>query len=73
MILDGEKSIFSCFNPYSYLTRDGHKMNTFMETRLVELNKEIDTQIERIQNNQNRELLEVVYLFFDEKKIIIPE
>jgi hypothetical protein len=36
-----------------------------MKRRMAYLHKEIDRQIERISNEENNELLEIEYLFYD--------
>ncbi len=66
MMLHGGKFVFVRFNPHSYIATDGKKKNPFMETRLVELKKVIDSQLERIVHNQNTGLVEIVKLYYDE-------
>jgi len=59
------KYIFIRFNPDSYKDKNGKKCNPSISTRLLTLKEEIDTQIKRIQNEENNDLLEIKYLYFD--------
>ena len=59
------KYIIIRFNPDSYVNKKGVKTNPYISARLEELKKEMDKQIKRIENNENSELLEVVYLYYD--------
>ena len=43
----------------------GTRKNPYMKRRMEYLEKEINTQIERINNEENNDLLEIVYLFYD--------
>jgi hypothetical protein len=36
-----------------------------MKTRMVYLENEINSQIDRIGNEENKELIEIVYLFYN--------
>ena len=40
--------------------------NPLTETRMNKLTDTIDTQIKRITNNENTDLLEIIHLFYDE-------
>ena len=62
----GGKFIFIRFNPDKYKDVDGCVKNPRIATRLTNLHAEIDKQLLRIKNNENRETLEVVYLYYDE-------
>lgn len=59
------KYIFIRFNPDSYNDKNGKKCNPSISTRLFKLKEEIDNQIKRIENEENNDLLEVKYLYFD--------
>jgi hypothetical protein len=59
------KYIFIRFNPDSYNDKNGKKCNPSISTRLLILKEEIDKQIKRIQNEENNDLLEIKYLYFD--------
>jgi hypothetical protein len=65
MMLHGGKFIFVRLNPDPY--RDAHfkQQNPPMEDRLETLGAELKKQIQRIQKGKNKELVEVVYLYFD--------
>ena len=59
------KYIFIRFNPDSYNDKNGKKCNPSISTRLFKLKEEIDKQIKRIETEENNDLLEVKYLYFD--------
>ena len=59
------KYIFIRFNPDSYNDKNGKKCNPSISTKLLTLKEEIDKQIKRIQNEENNDLLEIKYLYFD--------
>ena len=63
------KYIFIRFNPDSYKDKNGKKCNPSISTRLLTLKEEIDKQINRIQNEENNDLLEIKYLYFDRLNI----
>lgn len=65
MLTQGAKMIFIRFNPHIYIDSDGNRKNPLMETRLNVLGKTISKQLERINAEENNELLEVVHLFYD--------
>ena len=58
------KFIFIRFNPDKYI-KNGVIKNTMIAKRLTKLKETIDEQIKRILNNENRDLVEIVYLFYD--------
>jgi hypothetical protein len=64
-MVHGGKFIFIRINPDKYTNKNGTKKNTCMKLRMVELEKEINKQIERINAEENTELLEIYKLFFD--------
>jgi hypothetical protein len=58
------KFIFIRFNPDKYIQNRVIK-NTMIAKRLTKLKDTIDEQIKRISNNENKDLIEIVYLFYD--------
>ena len=64
-------SAFTCkyiivrFNPDSYLDEKKLKRNPQIGSRLEVLKEEIDKQIKRIEKEENNDLLEIIYLFYD--------
>jgi hypothetical protein len=64
-MLHGGKFIFIRFNPDKFTNRLGTTKNPYMKRRMEYLENEINTQIERINNEKNIELLEIFYLFYD--------
>lgn len=65
-ILHGGKFIFIRFNPDKFKNKDGRNLNPMLYTRLHVLKEEIKKQINRIENEENIELLEIVKLYYDE-------
>ena len=63
----GGKFIFIRFNPDKYKDEKGKSCNPMLFNRLIILEEEIQKQIKRIENEENKELLEVIELFFDKK------
>jgi len=63
MVFSG-KWIFIRFNPNTSYLDNGKRRNPSLESRLPELEKEIQKQIERIQNRENDKMLEIVKLFY---------
>lgn len=61
----GGKFIFIRFNPDSFINDTGKNKNPSMKTRMEYLKKEIDYQIERINDEKNNELLEIKKIFYD--------
>jgi hypothetical protein len=64
-MLHGGKFIFIRFNPDPFTNSLGTKKNPYMKKRMDYLKEEIDIQIERIEQEENSELLEISYLFYD--------
>lgn len=64
-MLHGGKFIFIRFNPDHFTSSLGTKKNPYMKRRMEYLEKEIYNQINRIDNEENKELLEISYLFYD--------
>ena len=58
--------IFIRFNPDKYTNANGIPQNPRMDYRLDLLKREIEFQMNRIKNDENDELLEITYLFYDE-------
>ena len=62
--------IYICyiFNPDKFKDKNGKSINPMMYTRLPILKEEIEKQIKRIENEENKELLEIIKLYYDEIK-----
>lgn len=60
------KWIYIRFNPDKYVNKDGKKKNPSLSKRLEELKKEIEKQIERVSQEENKDLVERVYMYYDE-------
>jgi hypothetical protein len=67
-MIHGGKFVFIRFNPDAYINKLGTKVNPYIKKRMISLSNEIITQIDRITNDENIELLEIIYLFYDECK-----
>ena len=59
------KWIYIRFNPDRYKNSKGQNRNPPISTRLAKLKEEIEKQIHRIENEENKELIERIYLYFD--------
>ena len=59
------KWVYIRFNPDKYVSKNGKNKNPMIYTRLPVLLDEIKKQIWRIETEQNSELVERVYLFYD--------
>ena len=64
MMIHGGKFIFIRFNPDTY-KENGVRKNPSISTRLTELSKTIDEQIERIEKNKNKDMVEIIYRYYD--------
>jgi hypothetical protein len=64
-MLHGGKFIFIRFNPDKYKNSNGTKKDTYMKMRVEELSKQIDKHISRINSEENVEILEIYYMFYD--------
>ena len=53
------------FNPDKFKDKTGKNKNPTIATRLTVLKKEIEKQMKRIHDEENTELLERVYLYYD--------
>lgn len=67
-MIHGGKFIFIRFNPDKFKDKEGKSVNPMLYTRLPVLKEEIDKQIKRIENEENKELLEIIKLYYDEIK-----
>jgi hypothetical protein len=65
-MLHSGKFIFIRFNPDKFKNEDGKSLNPMLYTRLPILKEEIEKQIKRIENEDNKELLEIIKLYYDE-------
>lgn len=65
------KWVYIRFNPDRYKTINGAIRNPSMDKRLPVLKEEIDKQIKRIEKEENTELLELIYLFYNGYKITV--
>jgi hypothetical protein len=59
------KWIYIRFNPDKYINKEGKRKNPMIATRLETLQKEIEKQIKRIESEENTELIERIYLYYD--------
>ena len=59
------KWIFIRFNPDKYIDKNGRRKNPMISTRLTELKVKIDKQILRIQNSENNDLIQVIFMYYD--------
>jgi hypothetical protein len=59
------KFVFIRFNPDKYTNIKNKSVNPMLYTRLPILKEEIEKQIERINNEENNELLEIIKLYYD--------
>jgi hypothetical protein len=64
-MLHGGKFVFIRFNPDKFINQNDTIKNPYMKLRMELLKNEIDKQINRINDEENKELLEIVYLFYD--------
>jgi hypothetical protein len=62
------KFIYIRFNPDSYKDKNGKKHNPDISTRLRALKMEIEKQMQRIENDENEDLVDIVYMYYDEKQ-----
>jgi hypothetical protein len=60
------KWIYIRFNPDKYKDKYGRNRNPSMIKRLTELKTEIEKQIKRVENGENEELVERIYMYYDE-------
>ena len=65
----GGKFVFIRFNPDKYKDENGKSCNPMLFNRLIVLEEEVNKQIKRIENDENKDLLEVIELYYDKKKL----
>jgi hypothetical protein len=65
-MIHGGKFIFIRFNPDKYKNKKGETINPLLLKRLTRLGEEIKKQINRIINDENKELVEIIKLYYDE-------
>ena len=65
-MLHGGKFIYIRFNSDKFKNKDGKSLNPMLYTRLPILKEEIEKQIERIKNEENIEILEIIKLYYNE-------
>jgi hypothetical protein len=63
-MLHSGKFIFIRFNPDKYINKNNKSVNPMLYMRLPVLKEEIEKQIERIKNEENNELLEIIKLYY---------
>lgn len=61
------KWVFIRFNPDSYVNERGRRVNPELKNRFSELLEEIEKQVNRIEQDENVELVEIIKLYFDNK------
>ena len=59
------KFVFIRFNPDKYKNKNNKSVNPMLYMRLPILKEEIEKQTERIKNEENTELLEIIKLYYD--------
>ena len=64
-MLHGGKFIFIRFNPDKFINANNTEKNPYMKIRMPLLKNEINKHVERIINEENKDLLEIFYLFYD--------
>ena len=67
-MLHSGKFIFIRFNPDKFKDKNGKNINPMLYTRLPVLKEEIEKQMKRIENEENKDLLEIIKLYYDEIK-----
>jgi len=59
------KWVYIRFNPDKYIDKKGVRKNPMLNERIEKLKNEIEKQIKRIENEENTELVERVYMYYD--------
>ena len=59
------KWVYIRFNPDKFRNKAGVSKNPTIATRLIELKAEMERQIQRIEAEENTELLEIKYMYYD--------
>ena len=65
--IGGKSVIVIRYNPDKYNNKMSKKVNPLLKTRLNVLKDEINKQVFRILSEENKDLVEVIYLYYDEK------
>jgi hypothetical protein len=60
------KWVYIRLNVDGYKDKKGKKRNPLISTRLIALKTELEKQIKRIEDEENEELVEIVYMYYDE-------
>jgi hypothetical protein len=60
------KWIYIRFNPDKYKSKSGKNKNPGIAVRLRQLELIIKEQIKRIENEENKEILEIIYMYYDD-------
>ena len=60
------KYIFIRYNPNEYIDKYNKSKNPFFNKRMEALTLLIDKHINRIENEENNDLVEIYHLFYDE-------
>lgn len=60
------KWVYIRFNPDKYKSKIGKNKNPEISTRLRELKKQIEKQIKRIRKEENTDILEKLYMYYDD-------
>ena len=60
------KWVFIRFNPDKYKDSEGNTQDLSLEDRLPSLKTEIEKQIMRIKDEKNGELVEIIWIYYDE-------
>jgi hypothetical protein len=61
----GGKFVFIRFNPDKYINQYNTKVNPYMKKRMEILSNEIIYQSNRITEDLNEQLVEIIYLCYD--------
>jgi hypothetical protein len=64
-MVHGGKFVFIRFNPDKYINRHNTKVNPYMKKRMERVSDEIIYQSNRILEDRNEQLVDIVYLFYD--------
>ena len=59
------KWVYIRFNPDKYVNKKGERKNPMISTRLFKLKEEMEKQIKRIEKEENTELIERIYMYYD--------
>ena len=62
-----ESTLPELYKTLKYKDESGKSSNPMLFNRLIVLEEEINKQIKRIENDENKDLLEVIELYYDKK------